>query len=106
MRELSAAARDHFVHPRHAGDLDADQPGVITVRAEVPTSGEILQLQLHVNERGVIAETVAAGTRQRRGLDHQAHLGIQSRRTRVEIERADEHALAVDREGLGVQAGR
>ena len=57
MRELSAAARDHFVHPRHAGDLDADQPGVITVRAEVPTSGEILQLQLRVNDQGVIAET-------------------------------------------------
>ena len=56
MQELSAAAREHFTHPRHAGGLDADQPDVITVRVEVPMSGEILQLQLRVDEPGVIAE--------------------------------------------------
>ncbi len=56
MRELSAAASDHFAHPRHAGGLDADEPDVTTVRVEVPTSGEILQLQLRVDEQGVIAE--------------------------------------------------
>lgn len=56
MRELSAAAREHFAHPRHAGDLDAAQPGVISARVGVPTSGEILQLQLRVNQQGVITE--------------------------------------------------
>ena len=56
MQELSAAAREHFAHPRHAGDLDAAQPDVISARVDVPTSGEILQLQLRRDERGVIAE--------------------------------------------------
>lgn len=55
MRELSAVARDHFENPRHAGALDVDQPGVAAVRAELP-SGEILQLQLRVDDLGVIAE--------------------------------------------------
>ena len=56
MQELSAAAREHFAHPRHAGGLDANEPDVTTERVEVPTSGEILQLQLRVDEPGVIAE--------------------------------------------------
>ncbi len=55
MRELSAAAREHFTHPRHAGRLNANTPGVSTVRLEIPTSGEILQLQLRRDESGVIA---------------------------------------------------
>lgn len=55
MRELSATARDYFANPRHAGSLDADEPDATTVQ-EVPTSGEILQLQLRVNEQSVIAE--------------------------------------------------
>ena len=56
MRELSVAARDHFRHPRHAGCLDSDQAGVVTAQVDMPTSGEILRLQLRVDERGVIAE--------------------------------------------------
>ena len=56
MQELSVAASDHFAHPRHAGGLDADEPGVTTVRVEVPASGEVLQLQLRLDEPGVIAE--------------------------------------------------
>ena len=55
MQELSAAAREYFAHPRHAGVLDVDQPGVAVVRAGLP-GGEILQLQLRVDDLGVIAE--------------------------------------------------
>jgi len=38
-------------------------------------------------------------------LDHKIQLGIEQRRSGVEIERADKQALAVHRKGLGVQAG-
>lgn len=56
MRELSVAARDHFENPRHVGSLPFKAPGVATARVEVPMSGEVLQLQLRLNECGVIAE--------------------------------------------------
>jgi nitrogen fixation NifU-like protein len=56
MRELSLVARDYFEHPRHAGSLDSDRADVMTVQVDVPTSGEILRLQLRMDERGVIVE--------------------------------------------------
>lgn len=56
MRELSAVACEYFAHPRNAGQLHPNAPGVVTARVSVPMSGEILQLQLRVDERGVIAE--------------------------------------------------
>ncbi len=37
-------------------------------------------------------------------LDHHAHFGVQVGRARIEVERADEDACAIDGEGLGVQA--
>ena len=57
MQELSATARAHFEHPRNAGCLPTNRREVATVRVEVPTSGEILQLQLGFNEDNVIIET-------------------------------------------------
>ncbi len=56
MLELSAPAREHFTHPRHAGDLDPDAPDVATVRVGEPVSGDILQLQLRVSA----GETITA----------------------------------------------
>ena len=54
MRALSAAAWDHFEHPRHAGDLDAEDPQVATALVGEPVSGAILQLQVWVDAVGVI----------------------------------------------------
>ena len=54
MRELSAAARAHFTQPRHAGQWPP-APDVATARVELPTSGEILQLQLRIAD-GVIVD--------------------------------------------------
>ncbi len=53
MRELSAAARDYFAHPRQV--IEGEPLGVTTVQAELP-SGEILQLQLRVSPPDLIAE--------------------------------------------------
>lgn len=54
MLELSAAARDHFEHPRNAGDLKPSEPDAIEARVGEPFSGDILQLHLRVDDRGVI----------------------------------------------------
>lgn len=54
MLELSAAARDHFEHPRNAGDLKPSEPDTIKARVGEPVSGDILQLHLRVDGRGVI----------------------------------------------------
>jgi nitrogen fixation NifU-like protein len=54
MPELSAPAREHFTHPRHAGELDPDAVDVATARVGEPASGDILQLQLRINARETI----------------------------------------------------
>ena len=54
MLELSAPAREHFMHPHHAGELDPDAFDVATARVGEPASGDILQLQLRINTRETI----------------------------------------------------
>jgi NifU-like protein involved in Fe-S cluster formation len=54
MRELSPAAREHFEHPRHVGSFDSQQPNVAAARVDSPVGGEILQLHLRIDERGII----------------------------------------------------
>jgi nitrogen fixation NifU-like protein len=49
---FSAAVLDHFEHPRHSGDLpDAS----VTVRAENPACGDIMQLALKIENGKVTA---------------------------------------------------
>ena len=55
MAELSAPAREHFTHPRNAGAFDPDAPNVAAARVGEPISGEILQLQLRIDQGGTIA---------------------------------------------------
>ncbi|MBL8260313.1 MAG: iron-sulfur cluster assembly scaffold protein [Candidatus Competibacteraceae bacterium] len=54
MLELSAAARQCFRQPRHAGILDLSDPGTVEARVGEPLSGDVLQLQLRIGERGCI----------------------------------------------------
>ncbi|KAG0776302.1 hypothetical protein G6F22_012669 [Rhizopus arrhizus] len=64
---------------------------------------------VHADAVGHLGQLVLEGfgdaARQRRAVDHKAQFRIQGGRTRVEVERPDEDALPVHREGLGVQAG-
>ncbi len=55
MLDLSAAARNHFEHPRNAGELNADHPDVAAALVGEPASGAILQLHLRIDETGMIA---------------------------------------------------
>jgi nitrogen fixation protein NifU and related proteins len=54
MLELSAAAREHFEHPRHVGGLNPAAPDVAVALVGEPVSGAILQLHLRVDERDLI----------------------------------------------------
>ncbi len=55
MQALSAAAREHFTHPRHVGQWSLETLDIAAARVELPTSGEILQVQLRI-EHGVIID--------------------------------------------------
>jgi NifU-like protein involved in Fe-S cluster formation len=55
MLTLSAAAREHFEHPRHGGALNPDSPDVAVALVGEPASGAILQLHLRVDESEAIA---------------------------------------------------
>lgn len=54
MLELSAAAREHFEHPRNFGELKADPPAVAVALVGEPVSGAILHLHLRIDETGTI----------------------------------------------------
>ena len=94
MLELSAAAREHFEHPRHVGALDPAAPDVAVALVGEPASGAILQLHLRVNAAGLItaarfkaygcAWTVACGSLLAEWLDG---------RTLAEVARFRHHIL-------------
>ena len=50
-----------------------------------------------------VSSASADAPREHRAVDHETHLRVEMRRALVEVERADEDPLAVDRERLGVQ---
>ena len=54
MLELSAAAREHFEHPRNVGTLEPSEPDVAEARVGEPASGDILQLHLRTDGRSAI----------------------------------------------------
>ena len=47
---------DHFNNPRNVGSLDKDDPSVGTGVVGSPVCGDLMRLQIQVDERGVIAE--------------------------------------------------
>lgn len=54
MRKLSPLALEHFENPRHAGSLNLKHLDVAAARVSTPIGGEILQLHLQVDEKGII----------------------------------------------------
>ena len=47
---------DHYEHPRNVGSFDKDVPNVATGMVGAPACGDVMKLQLKVNEEGVIED--------------------------------------------------
>jgi nitrogen fixation NifU-like protein len=47
---------DHYENPRNVGTLDKDDPSVGTVMVGAPACGDVMRLQIKVNEAGVIED--------------------------------------------------
>jgi nitrogen fixation NifU-like protein len=49
---------DHFDNPRNVGSLDKTRPDVGTGLVGAPACGDVMKLQIRVNDSGVIEEAV------------------------------------------------
>lgn len=47
---------DHYDNPRNVGSLDKDDPGVGTGLVGAPACGDVMRLQIKVNDDGVIED--------------------------------------------------
>ena len=47
---------DHYENPRNVGKLDAEDPKVGTGMVGAPACGDVMRLQIKVNEQGVIED--------------------------------------------------
>ena len=47
---------DHYENPRNVGRLDAEDPNVGTGMVGAPACGDVMRLQIKVNEQGVIED--------------------------------------------------
>ena len=47
---------DHYENPRNVGTLDKDDPNVGTGLVGAPACGDVMRLQIKVNDEGVIEE--------------------------------------------------
>ena len=47
---------DHYKHPRNVGAFDKSDPGVGTGMVGAPACGDVMKLQIKVNEQGVIED--------------------------------------------------
>ena len=47
---------DHFENPRNVGTLDKTDPSVGTGLVGAPASGDVMRLQIKVNDKGVIED--------------------------------------------------
>ncbi|MGH8434829.1 MAG: Fe-S cluster assembly scaffold IscU [Pseudomonas sp.] len=47
---------DHYENPRNVGKMDAEDPNVGTGMVGAPACGDVMRLQIKVNEQGVIED--------------------------------------------------
>ena len=47
---------DHYENPRNVGSMDADESGVGTGMVGAPACGDVMRLQIKVDENGVIED--------------------------------------------------
>ena len=54
--KYSDKVNDHFDNPRNVGSLDRNDPSVGTAVVGAPACGDVMQLQLKINEDGIIED--------------------------------------------------
>lgn len=54
--QYSEKVMDHFNHPRNVGRLDKNDPNVGTGTRGAPACGDVLSLQIKVNDKGIIED--------------------------------------------------
>jgi len=54
--KYSDKVNDHFDNPRNVGSLDRNDPNVGTAIVGAPACGDVMQLQLKINEDGIIED--------------------------------------------------
>ena len=62
---------DHYENPRNVGKMDAQDPDVGTGMVGAPACGDVMRLQIKVNEQGIIEDAIKAAVRdykQKKGL--------------------------------------
>jgi len=47
---------DHYEHPRNVGSFDKHEPSVGTGMVGAPACGDVMKLQIKVNEQGIIED--------------------------------------------------
>ena len=47
---------DHYENPRNVGKMDAEDPNVGTGMVGAPACGDVMRLQIKVNEQGIIED--------------------------------------------------
>jgi len=47
---------DHYEHPRNVGSFDKDEEGVATGMVGAPACGDVMRLQIKVNDEGIIED--------------------------------------------------
>ena len=47
---------DHYEHPRNVGTMDKDESGVGTGMVGAPACGDVMRLQIKVDEQGIIED--------------------------------------------------
>ena len=52
----SDKVNDHFNNPRNMGSMDRQDPQVGTALVGAPACGDVMQLQLQINDAGIIEE--------------------------------------------------
>jgi nitrogen fixation NifU-like protein len=57
-KEMSYSVKviDHYENPRNVGGFDADEAGVGTGMVGAPACGDVMKLQIKVNDNGVIED--------------------------------------------------
>ncbi len=48
--------QEHFNNPKNVGSLDRDDPSVGTAVVGAPACGDVMQLQLKINDKGIIED--------------------------------------------------